>query len=126
MANIYNQTKLPLGPFLSNSSPYGPVTGATPVVTLYLSNGTSVPVAGSPTATDGNGISWYTFQASDVAVPGNVKIIATITGGVEYLENDVIVTSGGSSGGGGGGSPAPMTTSFGLLQQKLGRFLFGQ
>src|SRR5208337_926916 len=57
---------------------------------------------------------------------GFTKVVASLSGAVDYFENDLIISTGGSGGGGGGGSPAPMTVTFGFLQQKLGRFLFGR
>ena len=74
-----------LGPFLTSAGT--PVSGVRPAVTLYA-NGSSAYAPGSSAAlgaTDSRGVASYTPNPSDMGVQGELLVVATVTGAMEWF-----------------------------------------
>ena len=74
---------IPIGPFVSPSTGT-PVTSGTPTVTIYL-GGSSAEASGTCTAVDAKGVSWFSPDSTDFATPGTSRLVANLTGAMEWF-----------------------------------------
>jgi len=100
LVDIVQQTtpQIVIGPFWSNSAPYGPLTSGTPTLTIRLPQSNGPIAASGATGTLGaDGKTTYTFAGSETAMPGQISLAGVVgSTSFEWSENYQVGVASGS------------------------------